>query len=130
MEELYETKDLQKIFKHRWSGPKILIHGIKTLIAKYKKLNEDGFKVEVYCDALPAEFFEVVALDDDNNVEFSFQTGSGVGKEVDIIAKLISDGMLTLGEKVCKKCKDSALVHYLIHIEGWKYCPHCGRKLR
>jgi len=67
-----------------------------VLIARYPRnpVNGDGQDVDVYCAAMPAEFFQIHALPGNGKPEFTLSTGSGMEKLVAEIAEAISEGML------------------------------------
>jgi len=78
-----------------------LQHGEDTLIARFPKdpPDGDGQPVEVYCCAMPAEFFTIKALKARNSVNkpqkpFEITTGSGMSEVVRVIAGEIAQGML------------------------------------
>jgi hypothetical protein len=102
MDFLYKTDDIEDTFRGYFVGPEILPHSTKTLIAKFPKIaDNDGYEVEVYCFAVPAQFFEIVALDSKNSIDeikkgFTLVTGTVCVEEVYKIAKLLNDGMLGL----------------------------------
>lgn len=89
-------------FGDNWCGPDTLNHAERTLVARYKADEEsDGQDVEVYCIAMPSEFYHIEALEGQNSVGetmlgFTLNTGSGhgVAEQVAGIAESISQGML------------------------------------
>ena len=102
MEFLYKSDSLEDVFRGYFVGPEKLPHHERTLIAKFEDNEEsDGYAVEVYCVALPAQFFEIVALNSKNSIGeeqigFTLSTGSGCAEESFRIAKLLNEGMLKL----------------------------------
>lgn len=59
--------------------------------------------MEIYCYAVPAEFFTIKALGDNNSCgepksTFTLETGSGMAELSAQIAQAISEGMLVIGE--------------------------------
>ncbi len=102
-ESLYITEPrISQIFGEYWCGPPRLVHAAKTLVARYpSKAGGDGQDVEVYCTAMPATFYRVLALATLNSIgesqpSYSLSTGSSEGLLAASIARAISSGMLGL----------------------------------
>ncbi len=83
----------------------VLQHGKETLIARFPKdpPSGDGQSVDVYCCAMPAEFFTIKALEAQDSLNkpkkpFELRTGSGMAEIARVIAANIAEGMLSLRE--------------------------------
>ena len=91
------------VFGDKWCGPARLEHGKDTLIAQYPKdpPDGDGYPVDVYCCAMPARFYKIVAHPSRNSVDeskngFTIGTGSIDCEFVAQLAKSISQGMFVV----------------------------------
>lgn len=97
------TSDMATVFGKNWCGPENLELYKEVLIAKYEKIkNSDGLAVEVYCTAMPAEFFVIKAIAGKNSIDepkagFSIGTGAGSGilSFTVLLAKKINEGMIS-----------------------------------
>lgn len=99
----YNTDKLRSIFGKYFCGPDRLEHGQETLVARFKRKNPTGRDVDVYCTAIPAEFFTIhvppAADYYGKPVEgFKLGTGSGYSRGTYAIAKMFCEGMLSVKE--------------------------------
>ena len=90
----------RQIFGFLWCGPERLPHATRVLVARYPAVPGDGRDVEVECEAWPARFYTVHALEStDHEGEpkpaFSIALGSGRAQLAADIATAIANGMLT-----------------------------------
>lgn len=97
------TDRLKKALGNSYCGPDILPHAESVKIATFKKEKEsDGHDVELFVDAMPAQFYIIKALDGLNSVGdkqkgFSLNTGSGELDWAVTTAKKICEGMVGAG---------------------------------
>ena len=101
MLEKYEpyASELEAFGDH-WCGPEKYVEWVKHLIAMYDP-QEDGARVEVYCQAAPARFYTIKVFprkDYEGNLVpgYTLGTGSGEDQLAADIALAISGGMLGL----------------------------------
>lgn len=97
---LYTPRDEVRWFGACWCGPAKYDHAAEHLIAIIPhQEGGDGQTVEVYCCAMPAQFFSANVLAGPNSVgdtqpAYRITSGSSQGKLIADIAKAISEGML------------------------------------
>ena len=103
--EYHLSNSILEVFEgHLVEENPTLRHAQETLIATFPKdpPDGDGQPVEVYCTALPAEFFTIRALEASDGVgstlkAFEISTGSGMAELTRVIAQAITEGMLSAG---------------------------------
>ena len=94
---LYRVGDLERAtFGDAWCGPTQFEYGTQTLVASYKRDQEEGYDVDVLCTATPARAYTLVAKPTDVSGGFIMTTGTGMAELVASMAKAISSGMLTV----------------------------------
>ena len=87
-------------FGDNWCGPDVYPHMQDVLCASYKAAEGgDGQSVDVYCCAMPARFYKIVARPGVNSVgdpipAWEFGTGSSASKLAAEMAHAASKGML------------------------------------
>ena len=102
-DELYNSDRIKGVFGDAWCGPEVLPRHQEVRIAKYEEnADDDGQGVEVYCTAMPAQFFTVKALAGKNSVGdenpgFILSTGSDCAEWAAETARMINTGMVGLG---------------------------------
>ena len=84
------------IFGDAWCGPAQFEYGTQTLVARYKRDQEEGYDIEVLCTAMPARAYTIVAAPTDVSGGFIITTGNHMAELVATMAKAISGGMLTV----------------------------------
>jgi hypothetical protein len=95
-------KHEREAFGGHWCGPESYQHMEDVLCASYKAdEGSDGQDVDVYCCAMPARFYKIVAKPGTNSVGdpvpgWEFGTGSSASQLAADIAKAASEGMLGL----------------------------------
>ena len=98
------TNNMKAALGNNFCGPDELPHAQEILIAKFDKGSDDGYEVELYCTAYPAQAFRIKALDSkDSSGElrkgFTVVTGTGVFEWVVYTARLINEGMAVVKSK-------------------------------
>lgn len=102
MDFLYETETLKDIMGSHYCGPDVLPHDEEVRVAKLDDDPEsDGYGVEIYCTACPAQFFTIKILDSTNSIGeerggFALTTGSGMAELSYQIALSVNQGMIRL----------------------------------
>ena len=102
LNHLYTTDDLKKELGSNFCGPGSLPHGEATLIALFPKDSaNNGHEVQLYCCAMPAEFFTIKVLNaksvtGEERSGFSLVTGSGERNWAVTTSKMLNAGMLDL----------------------------------
>ena len=101
MDELYKPQAYElEAFGDNCCGPEQYEHWEKHLIAMYDP-EEDGARVEVYCEAAPARFYTIKVFphrDYKGNLVpgYTLGTGSGEARLTADIARAISERMLVM----------------------------------
>lgn len=99
-ESLYELRN-EYAFGANLCADGPLRYGVETLVAQYPKNNPDGQDVDIYCTAMPARFYKIVAYDSFNSIGgaihgFTLGTGSSQERLAAEIAEAITNGMLSI----------------------------------
>lgn len=94
---LYRVAPVERAtFGDAWCGPAEFEYGTQTLVASYKRDQEEGYDVDVLCTAMPARAYTIVAQPTDVSGGFIITSGSSMAELVAPLAKAISSGMLTV----------------------------------
>ena len=94
---LYRVNPTERAtFGEAWCGPAQFEYGTQTLVASYKRDQEEDYDVNVLCTARPARGYTIVAQPTDVSDGFIITTGTGMAELVAPLAKAISNGMLTV----------------------------------
>lgn len=117
--KLYTTKALAALFGAHFVGPEILPHGESVCVAIYMaKDGTDGQNVEVYCTAMPAMHFKVVAHPGNGKPGFTLQTGPSAELIATALANRIASGDLCLADSA-NQLEESDLVETLANLTIW-----------
>lgn len=98
--------DELQAFGGNWCGPAAYELHTETLVARYESGDhDDGQTVEVYCTAMPARFYTILALPGVNSVgesidPWEFVTGSSQETLAANIARAASEGLLGFRPRV------------------------------